>query len=147
MRISGKIACGSRHLDQSGEGRPVAGLCLDDSNQWQSKPRIDLLRSSRDRQSGRKNSTVRGEAKKANDNNPWQADGLVGSQRIFPPGQYGRVMWSIFIDDVEQDVQIDNLHFLIANLRTVSSSSNAAATLSAFSRGTLGSPIAYVSST
>jgi hypothetical protein len=78
----------------------------------------------------------------AGNNDPRQAYGLIPIDGLVPPLPNGAMVRDVLVDRVKQDIEVNNPHLRSASLRVVSSSSSAAARLSALSTLNEASPMA-----
>jgi len=85
------------------------------------------------------------DAQETEKNDPGQAKGSSSSGQ-FPPREDPSMMNGILIDDVEEDVEVDELHLRSIIFLMISLSSNAAASDSALSSATVGTPMRKVCS-
>lgn len=112
----------------------------------QRQPDIDLPVRRIRIQRSRKDVGVGRDTHKSEQHDSGQAHGLVTIEGLLPPSEDRRVVNGIFIDDIEEDVEVDELHLRSFIFLTISSSSSAAASASALSSLTLGTPMAWVCS-
>lgn len=144
--VGHQIAGRAGLAEERAENIPVFVSFLYESRVVQREPAADLCGRSVRRQRARKNIGVGGDAKKTKEDDPGQPEWLVVIQGLFPPCQDSSMMSGILVDDVEEDVEIDELHLRSIIFLMISLSSKAAASDSALSSATVGTPMGYVCS-
>src|SRR5687768_583300 len=146
MRIGREVPRGAGAGEEWLQRLPVIVLLAHHPDVFQGEPSIKFRCRDIGREGSRKHPGIGGKPQEPEKHHPWEADGVLVVHGFFQPATHKVVLWRIRIHSVEENVQIDDSHLRNASSRTISSSSRAAASASALSSATRGTPIEWTCS-